>query len=132
MAAGGAQGAAWTSWFCQYLGVPIPKLLQAASLQLVCPCNWHINDVHSDHIHTCKKHTGSLKDSHQTILTAMEQISNDSGLTTCRHNIPAAEKRNSKIGCGDLVMKDNHIGGHRDLVVDSVCSHEFGGRHLTV
>ena len=31
--------AAWSSWFCQYLGVPIPKLQQASSPQLVCPCN---------------------------------------------------------------------------------------------
>ena len=63
----------WSSWFCQYLGVPIPKLQQAASPQLVCPCNKYIIDVHSDRIHNCKKHTGSWKDSHETILTALEQ-----------------------------------------------------------
>ena len=45
--------AVWSSWFCQYLGVPIPKLQQSESPQLVCPCHKHIIDVHGDHIHTC-------------------------------------------------------------------------------
>ena len=40
--------ATWSSWFCQYIGVP----QQAASPQLVCPCNRHIIDVYGDHIHT--------------------------------------------------------------------------------
>ena len=48
--------AAYSSWFCQYLGVPIPKLQQAASPQIGCPCHRHNIDVHVDHIPTCKKH----------------------------------------------------------------------------
>ena len=44
--------ATWPSWFCQYIGLHIPKLKQAASPQLICPCNQHIIDVHGDHIHT--------------------------------------------------------------------------------
>jgi hypothetical protein len=76
------------TWFCQYLGVPIPKLQQAAWPQLVCSCNKHI----IDHIHTCKKHTGSWKDAHETILTALEQICNDSGLTTRRSKNPIGGK----------------------------------------
>ena len=80
---------AWTSWFCQYLGVPIPQMQQLAGGQdgsrprqqgdsqpppLVCHCNRHVIDTHGDHIHTCKKHTGSTKDAHDTILDALEQI----------------------------------------------------------
>ena len=122
--------ATWSSWFCQYIGVPIPKLQQATSPQLVCPCNRHIIDVHGDHIHTCKKHTGSRKDAHETILTALEQICNDSGFSTRRSNIPTVDKSNGKPGRGDLVVKDAHLGGFRDLVVDVVCTHEFGGSHL--
>jgi hypothetical protein len=72
-----------SSWFCQYLGVRIPKLQQAASPQLVCPCDRHII-VHGDHIHTY-----SLKDANRTILPALEQIGHGLGLTTCRYNIPA-------------------------------------------
>ena len=62
-----------------YIGMQIPKLQQATSQQLACPCSRHIIDVHGDHVHTCKKHTGSRKDAHETILTALEQICNDSG-----------------------------------------------------
>jgi hypothetical protein len=86
--------------------------------------------VHGDHIHTCKKHTGSRKDAHETILTALEQICNDSGFSTRRSNIPTVDKSNGKPGRGDLVVKDAHLGGFRDLVVDVVCTHEFGGSHL--
>ena len=110
--------------------MPIPKLQQATSPQLVCPCSRHIIDVHGDHIHTCKKHTGSRKDAHETILTALEQICNDSGFSTRRSNIPTVDKSNGKPGRGDLVVKDAHLGGFRDLVVDVVCTHEFGGSHL--
>jgi hypothetical protein len=113
--------ATWSSWFCQYIGVPILKLQQSASPQLVCPCNRHIIDVHGDHIHTCKKHTGSRK--------VRWSICNDSGLSTRRSNIPSVEKGNGKPGRGDLVVKDFYLGGFRDLV-DVVCTHEFGGSHL--
>ena len=41
---------------------------------LVCHCNRHVIDTYGDHIHTCKKHTGSTKDAHDTILDALEQI----------------------------------------------------------
>ena len=56
------------SWFCQYLGVPIPQLLQPAGRQhadrsdphgdgspppLVCPRNRHVINAHGDHIRTC-------------------------------------------------------------------------------
>ena len=69
----------------------------------------------------------SRKDAHETILTALEQICTDSGLTTCRHNIPAVKKSKCKLGRGDLVIKDAHLGGQRDLVSDVVCTLEFGG-----
>ena len=88
---------AWTSWFCQYLGVPIPQLLLLARRQdadrssqrsdqppppLVCPCHRHVIDSHGDHIHTCWQHTGSTKDAHETILDALQKICYDAGLTT--------------------------------------------------
>ena len=40
------------------------------------------------------------------------------------------KKDSTKPGCGDLVVKYAHLGGFRDLVVDVVCTHEFGGSHL--
>ena len=113
--------AAWTSWFCQYLGVPIPKLQQAASPQPVCPRNKRIIDVHGDHIHTRKKHTGSRKDAQETILTALEQICNDPGLTPRRQNIPSVEKSNSKPGRGDLVIKDAYLSVGSGISLLTLC-----------
>ena len=40
------------------------------------------------------------------------------------------DKSNGKPGRGDLVVKDAQLGGFRDLVVDVVCTHEFGSSHL--
>ena len=40
---------------------------------LVCPCHRHVIDLHGDHIHTCKQHTRSTKDAHETILDAPEK-----------------------------------------------------------
>ena len=39
-------------------------------------------------------------------------------------------KSNGKPGRVDLVVKDAHLCGFRDLVVDIVCTHEFGCSHL--
>jgi hypothetical protein len=136
---------AGTSWFCQYLGVLIPLLRQLASGQhgsrpgqpgngqptpLVCPCNRRVIDEFGDHIHARKKHTSSMKDAHETVLTALEQICHDSGLSSMRHNIPAVQKPNGKTGRGDLVIKDANLGDHRHLVVDTVITHEISGNHL--
>ena len=73
---------------------------------------------------------GSRKDPRDTILTALEKICIDSGLSARRSNIPAVEKRNGKPGRGNLVVKDAHLGGFRDLIVDVNCTHEFSGEHL--
>ena len=95
------------SWLCQYLGVLIPQLMQLAGRQdearsdqqgdkppppFICPYNWHVIDTHGDHMHTCKKHIGSAKvpqkDTHETILDALEKICHASGLSIQSHNIP--------------------------------------------
>ena len=104
---------AWTSWFCQYLGVPIPQLLLLARRQeadrpsqssdqppppLVCPCHQHVIDTYGDHIHTCRQHTGSTKDARETILDALQQICHESGLTKQRRDIPSVRKANGKTG----------------------------------
>ena len=129
---------------CQYLGVPIPQLLLLARRQetgrpsqsseqppppLVCPCHLHVIDTYGDHIHTCRQHTGSTKDAHETILDALQQICHESGLTTQRRDIPSVRKANGKTGRGDLLIKDANIGGDRHLVMDIACTHEFCGDH---
>ena len=56
------------------------------------------SDSHGDHIHTCRQHTGSTKDAHETILDAMQQICHASGLSTQRLDIPTVRKANGKTG----------------------------------
>ena len=70
-------------------------------------------DAFGDHVHACKKHTGSRKAAHETILDAIEAICRQAGITTERRNIPTIKKRNGKMGRGDLVLKHVNLGGHR-------------------
>ena len=46
------------------------------------PCNpkSYVIDTYCDHIHTCRQHTGSTRDAHETILDALLQICHESGL----------------------------------------------------
>jgi hypothetical protein len=87
---------------------PTDQLCEDISMQP----HWHVIDSHSDHTHTCKKHTGSTKDAHEMILDALEKICYDSGLSTQSHSIPLVQKANGKTGCGNLLIKDDNIGGN--------------------
>ena len=120
----------WEAWFCQFLGEPIPALEKLWREQRVCACGRHIIDAFGDHVHACKKHTGSRKAAHETILDAIEEICRQAGITTERRNIPSIKKRNGKMGRGDLVLKNVHLGGRRHLIIDVAVNHEFGGDHL--
>jgi len=120
----------WEAWFCQFPGEPIPALEKLWREKRVCACGRHIIDAFGDHVHACKKHTGSLKAAHETILDAIEAICRQAGITTERRNIPSIKKRNDKMGRGDLVLKNVNLGGHRHLVIDVAVNHDFGGDHL--
>ena len=61
----------WTSWFCQYLGIAIPAL---TGPQCFCNCGRFVLDVLGDHSHTCPQHSGSTKDAHEHILSAVEKV----------------------------------------------------------
>jgi hypothetical protein len=120
----------WEAWFCQFLGEPIPAREKLQREKRVCACGRHIIDAFGDHVLACKKHTGSRKAAHETILDAIEAICRQVGITTERRNIPSIKKRNGKMGRGDLVLKHVNLGGHRHLVLDVAVNHEFGGDHL--
>ena len=77
-----------------------------------------------------KKHTGSTKAAHETLLDALEALCFQAGIKTERRNIPSVTKPNGKIGRGDLVLKNVNLGGHRHLIIDVALNHEFGGNHM--
>jgi hypothetical protein len=53
-----------------------------------------------------------------------------SSVSAARARMASVEKSNGKPDRGDLIVKDAHLGGFRDLIVDVVCTHEFGGSYL--
>jgi hypothetical protein len=104
----------WTqdeSWFFQLLGVPLTQLVPLAREGRVCACGRHVIDEFGDHMHLCKKHTGSTKAAHETLLDALDALCFQAGIKTERRNIPSVTKPNGKIGRGDLVLKNVTLGG---------------------
>jgi hypothetical protein len=91
----------WEAWLCQFLGVPVPaleKLAREKHLRLRPPR--HRRDESGDHVHACKKHTGSRKAAHETILDAIEAICPQAGITPERRNIPSMQKAITRWGGG--------------------------------
>ena len=86
--------------------------------------------VIGDHVHSCKKHTGSTKSAHETVLDAVEALCRQAGLSTERRNIPTVKKQNDKTGQGDLVIKRANIGGDTNIIIDVALIHGFGGNHM--
>jgi len=105
--------------------VPLTQLVPLAREGRVCACGRHEFGDHS-----CKKHTGSTKAAHETLLDALEALCFQAGIKTERRNIPSVTKPNGKIGRGDLVLKNVNLGGHRHLIMDVALNHEFGGNHM--
>jgi len=83
----------------------------ARSGSCVCACGRHVIDEFGDHIHSCKKRTGSTKAAHETLLDALEALCFQAGIKTERRNTPSVTKSNGKIGRGDLVLKNVNLGG---------------------
>ena len=79
---------------------------------------------------TCTVITSTPTDAQETILTALEEIYNDSGPP-----VAATFQRWRRATANPFAailsfIKDAHLGGQRDLVADVVCTHEFGSSHL--
>ena len=110
----------WTSWFCQYLGLTI---LALSDSQRICACEKFILDPYGDHSHTCSQHSGTTKDAHEHILSALDTMCRRSGYTNRRKNVTS--RRGSKKG--DLEIRDINLAGKRDLVIDVALVYDFSG-----
>jgi hypothetical protein len=84
---------------------PLPALAQFFKERRVCACGRHVIDEYGDHIHTCKKHTGSTMQPTRPSSTPVEALCRQALIATERRNIPTIKKRNAKNGQGDLVLK---------------------------
>ena len=77
-----------------FLRTPRSRVLESA-------CGRHVIDEYGDHVHSCKKHSGSTKSAHETVLDAVEALCHQAGLSTERRNIPTIVKQNGKTGLAD-------------------------------
>ena len=98
--------------------MPLPGAWTLWKEQRVCACGRHVIDEYGDHVHFCKKHSGSTKSAHETVLDAVEALCHQAGLSTERRNIPTIVKQNGKTGQGDLVIKRANVGGDANLIID--------------
>ena len=110
----------WTSWFCQYLGIAIPAL---SGLQCFCNCGRFVLDALGDHSHTCPEHSGSTKDAHKHILSALEKVFKRGGFTTRCRTVTSSrrgQKRNFQI-------QNINFAGKTQVVIDVTLLHDFSG-----
>jgi len=113
----------WTSWFCQFLGIDIPALTGPHRL---CNCGRFVLDALGDHSHTCSQHSGSTKDAHEHILSAVEKVVKRAGFTTRRRNVTSSRGGQK----GDLQIQNINLAGKTHLVIDVACVHDFQGACL--
>ena len=45
----------------------------------------NVIDAHGDHVHTCKQHSGSKKEAHETIVEAIQSLLTQAGLSNRDH-----------------------------------------------
>ena len=60
----------WQSWFCMYLGLPLPSMCALGANNRRCPCQ-RPYDVNGDHILTCCHHKATRTRCHNHILACL-------------------------------------------------------------
>ena len=68
-------GAEWQTWFCQYLGAPLPSIDPMLRNQRMCFCRQTTHDAYGDHINTCPTHSGNWYRAHNLERTTSIQSS---------------------------------------------------------
>ena len=94
-------GAEWQTWFCQYLGVPLPSMAALRRSRRLCSCGRTWYDEYGDHINTCQKHSGNWQRAHNHPLASLKSLFRDAGFSTRTHNIPRVTTTGEKTIVGD-------------------------------
>ena len=98
----------WQSWFCQFLGAPLPSMVTLRNNNRRCPCSQHpLYDVHGDHISTCANHMGNRTRAHNHVLACLESIFRDAGYHARTKNVPRIELRDVMLHHDLSVVSDN-------------------------
>ena len=68
----------WQSWFCMYLGLPLPSMCALSTNNRRCPCR-RTYDVNGDHILTCCHHKANWTRCHNHILACLVSLFRQAG-----------------------------------------------------
>ena len=69
---------------------------------------------HGHHSHTCPQHSGSTKDAHEHMLSALKRVVKRVGFTTRRRNVTSSRGGQK----GDLQIQNINLAGETHLVID--------------
>ena len=68
----------WMSFFCRSMSVPIPMLQAHVVARTMCSYKNFSPDPQSDHVRTCKKHTGATR-GHNHVMDVLVQLARNTG-----------------------------------------------------
>ena len=68
----------WQSWFCMFLGLPLPSMCAQSANNRRCPCR-RTYDVNGDHILTCCLHKANRTRCHNHILACLVSLFRQAG-----------------------------------------------------
>jgi len=115
----------WQDFFCRSFGAPIPKMLAYAQSRTLCPCEMGIDPL-SDHVLTCKQHTGSIC-GHNHLMDVVACLLCDSKIGPVRvnHKVPTMGDGTRKQG--DVEISNFPVSLRAGLVIDVSFVCEFKG-----
>jgi len=108
-------------FFLQEFRAPNPKMLFHAAGHTLCSCNMSIDPL-SDHVLTCKKHTGSIR-GHNHLMDVLANSAEASKLVPCvsRPGYPGAFDIDSAIEVATYLYKNDNLRIDQRLKVISMC-----------
>jgi len=112
----------WMSFFCRSMSVPIPMLQAHVVARTMCSCKNFSPDPQSDHVRTCKKHTGATR-GHNHVIDVLAQLARNTGYSVrVKHKVSTTAAASNK---GNVELVNFGLDGYNSLVIDVLicCDH---------
>ena len=116
----------WQSWFCMYLGLPLPSMCALGANNRRCPCQ-RPYDVNGDHILTCCHHKATRTRCHNHILACLVSLFRQAGFHADSKGVPRIQRPQDKYYVADMFSRDMCVGTLRGVTVDVSTVHDFHG-----
>ena len=104
----------WESWFCMFLGLPLPSMCALTANNRRCPCQ-RPYDVNGDHILTCVHHKATRTRCHNHILACIVSLFQQAGFLADTKNVPRIQRPQDKYFVADMFSRTNGTLRHQDL-----------------